>query len=192
MRLLTNKWLLAVIIASTPFLTQAQESQTSKPELSEKQQQLLTELKQLQVAFGQTQQAIKTLEEKTMTQTPALKKKRMALESLIDRKMNADGYNAQAEAKALRDIVQKYEESGKTPSDAEVTDFQKRQMVLQKKQQMVMQDKEVQEMMNTFNAELLKEAKKIDPNTDALLMRMQDQIKQIQALRLQLQQSVAK
>ena len=88
MRLLTNKWLLAVIIASTPFLTQAQEAAPApKPELSEKQQQLLGELKQLQVAFGQTQQAIKTLEEKTMAQTPELKKKRMALEALIDRKM---------------------------------------------------------------------------------------------------------
>lgn len=193
MRLFTGKLLLAFLLASTPLLSQAQEAApASQPQLTQQQQQLIGKLKQVQMAFAQTQQAIGQLEEKTMKASSTLKKKRMALDAMIDKKMNAGGYNAKAEAKALREIVQKYDQSQQTPSDAEIADFQKRQAALQQKQQSVMQDAKVQELMKEFNAELLVEAKKIDPNTDALLMRMQDQIKEIQNLRMQLQQSMSK
>ena len=194
MRLFSGKLLLAFLLSSTPLLSQAQpeKAPATQPQPTEQQKQLMTKIQSAQAEFQKTEVAIRNLEQKTIQKSPDLQKKRDQLKNKIDEKMSSGGYDAKAEAKALQEITLKYKKSGEKPSQEVIADFQKRQIALQQKQQQVMQDKEVQALMKSFNESLLEEAKKLDPNTEALIMRMQKQVEEIQQLRSEFQKTLTK
>ena len=96
------------------------------------------------------------------------------------------------EAQELQAIMQKYQKAKEKPSQDVIADFQKRQMKLQQKQAAAMQDPEVQKAINDFNDAMMVEAKKIDPNTDALLARLKSQIEKVQSIRQKMQETMVK
>lgn len=193
MRFDFRKLLVTFALASLPLMAQAQPGMANgQPELTAEQKQLVSELQQAQMAFKQTEASVQQLEQKALNQSKDLQKKRAELEAIVSKKMNSKGYDAKKEAAELKAIMQKYQNAKEKPSDQVIADFQKRQQTLQQKQLAAMQDPEVQKTINAFNEAMLKEAKKIEPNTEALLARMQSQIQKIQLIRQKMQATLVK
>lgn len=193
MRFDFRKLLATFALASLPLMAQAQPGMANgQPELTAEQKQLVSELQQAQMAFKQTEASVQQLEQKALNQSKDLQKKRAELEAVVSKKMNSKGYDAKKEAAELKAIMQKYQNAKEKPSDQVIADFQKRQQTLQQKQLAAMQDPEVQKTINAFNEAMLKEAKKIEPNTEALLARMQSQIQKIQLIRQKMQATLVK
>lgn len=193
MRFDFRKLLVTFALASLPLMAQAQPGMANgQPELTAEQKQLVSELQQAQMAFKQTEASVQQLEQKALNQSKDLQKKRAELEAVVSKKMNSKGYDAKKEAAELKAIMQKYQNAKEKPSDQVIADFQKRQQTLQQKQLAAMQDPEVQKTINAFNEAMLKEAKKIEPNTEALLARMQSQIQKIQLIRQKMQATLVK
>ena len=193
MRFFSGTFLLAMFLATAPIVSQAQPGMAQQQmQLTAEQKQLVNELQQAQMKFQETEAIIRKLEEKTINQSKSLQTQRDELDKLVSNKMNSGGYNAKKEAQELQAIMQKYQKAKEKPSQDVIADFQKRQMKLQQKQAAAMQDPEVQKAINDFNDAMMVEAKKIDPNTDALLARLKSQIEKVQSIRQKMQETMVK
>lgn len=191
MRFFSGKFLIAALLATTPILSQAQPDMApAKMELTSEQMKLMGELQQAEKDFRQTEQSVQQLEQKAIANSKDLQAKRDALQKIVSKKMNSGGFNAEKESAALKAIMDKYKTE--KPSKAVIEDFQKRQMAIRKKQAEVMQEPEVQKNINAFNEAMMAEAKKIDPNTEALLARLKSQMEKIQSIRNEIQKTFVK
>lgn len=200
LRSLTVKLLPATLLASmmltAPITVHAepaaQSAEKQAMQLSSDQQKLMGQLQQAQAAYQQTAMQVQQLEQKVIVQSKPLQAKQKKLEDLVEKKVNTDGFDVKKEMAELKAIMQKYQSGKEKPTQEVIADFQKRQAVVQQKQATAMQDKDVQKMIKEFNDDMMAEAKKVDPNTEALLARLKSQVEEIQSLRQKIQASFKK
>lgn len=193
MRLFSGKLLFALVLASASLTSQAQPpmAQQGQMQISEEQKNLMVQMRQAQMALQQNQQKLQVMQTEVIDGSSELQKQRDALRAKVTEKMNVDGYDSDAELKALGDIIQKYQASGEKPSQEVIMDFQKRQRVFQQKQVQVLQDKEVQAMAQKFEDSVMQAVEKKNPDSADLLKTIQQQSDQVRQLQQKFQAAMA-
>ncbi|MBO1924404.1 hypothetical protein [Thiomicrorhabdus sp. 6S3-12] len=194
MRLFSGKLLFALFLASASLTSQAQPpmAQQGQMQISEEQKNLMVQMRQAQMALQQNQQKLQVMQSDVIDNSAELQKQRDSLRAKVTEKMNVDGYDSDAEMKALGDIIQKYQASGEKPSQEVIMDFQKRQRVFQQKQMQVLQDKEVQSMAQKFEDSVMQAVEKKNPDSADLIKTIQQQTDQVRQLQQQFQAAMAK
>lgn len=193
MRLFSGKLLLALFLASAPIVSQAQPNMAQgQVQFSQEQQQMMMQMQQAQIALQQTQQKLQSMQTQAIEKSPELQKKRDTLRSKMTDKMNSGGYDADAELKALNDIIQKYEANGEKPSQEVIVDFQKRQKAFQQKQAEAMQSEEIQTMAQNFEKSVMQAVEKNNPESASLIATLRQQVADVQKLRKQFQETMTK
>ncbi|MFO7822014.1 MAG: hypothetical protein R6V56_08200 [Lentisphaeria bacterium] len=183
----------AGVLASTPAWAEKAEGGKEK---AKKANEAVTKappqkqpgMEKLRKANKRTQQIRKKLGEiqtKTMKENPGLERQQQALQKLVEKKMEAQGFKSEGAIEELKTIRNKLQGSKDMPAEKReklMQEFRTKAGKMQQAQQKAMQSEQVQKARQAFEDKLLGAMQEQNKNVKALVEELKETQKQMQAM----------
>jgi len=131
----------------------------------------------LEREYMEVQQRLAQAQQKAVENTPELQDKADALEELVTDKMRAAGYDLGGIMETMLAAQAKMEEARTDAQRREVMEsreVREAQQKLQEAQRAAMEDAEVQAAQQSFEDDMLSAMRRVEPETDRLIERLQE------------------
>lgn len=168
-RLVGNVLMAAVLtlFAAAPALAQ----QPAQPQMSDSAQALMMEMQQVQQKLAQIQQ-------KALEQSPALQQQRESLKQTVEDAMREDNPQIDQKLDRMQELRSDLQAAQQAEDGQQVqqlmTEARQIQQEVQQAQAQAMEREDIAEELDAFQDRMIEEMKKVDPETEQLLARMEE------------------
>lgn len=182
------RWPLAAALTvalTAPTLALAQQDQSGEAPASPQATQQQQQAQKLVQQYRKAAQKLQQIRQETLAANPELETQRKEFESQVQSAMDETGYDVDAGQQKLQKLGEKFqnEDLSKEERQELATKFQSERRKMQQAQQQVLQQEDIRAAGEKLQQDTLAAMKEQDPQTEALLKRMEKLRSELQGMR---------